>query len=393
MFFVNTYGWDYPLLAALTAPRPLLLCNTDKDTIFPLDGVLRLHSAVRRIYNLHQALPQLGLLITEGPHKDTQDLQVPVFRWFNRFLKQEEPLIEKPAVKLFPPEQLRVFTALPADQRNTRIQEEFVPPAKDDSTTSTSDLVAALRAKVFGGWPEAETPLQPRLATQVKRDGLSLSVWEFDSQPGLPLRLYELRRADLAQPEAVEFLALGQSGYLRVLKLVGSMFGRELARELELAGLDAHDLTQDAARDAFADLAGRVRESRSSYVAFAPRGAGLTALTEDDRYVIQVRRRFMLLGQTLDGMRVWDLRRAVQAVQQAPGLAQAPITLHATGSMACNALLASLFDPAPARLNLREFPRDDKAAPDYLNLSRVASLPRLVERARSRCEVNLAEAD
>ena len=64
-------------LAALIAPRPLLIANSDKDPIFPLDGVIRVHSAVARIYALHKASEKLGLLITEGPHKDTQDLQVP----------------------------------------------------------------------------------------------------------------------------------------------------------------------------------------------------------------------------------------------------------------------------------------------------------------------------
>ena len=42
----------------------------------------RLHEKVRHIYDLYGASDKLGLLITEGPHKDTQDLQVPVFRWF-----------------------------------------------------------------------------------------------------------------------------------------------------------------------------------------------------------------------------------------------------------------------------------------------------------------------
>ena len=50
----------------------------------------RVHRAVAAIYGLHQAADKLGLLITEGPHKDTQDLQVPAFRWFNRWLKGGE---------------------------------------------------------------------------------------------------------------------------------------------------------------------------------------------------------------------------------------------------------------------------------------------------------------
>ena len=35
--------------SALGAPRPLLLANSDKDTIFPLDGVLRIHRDLAKI--------------------------------------------------------------------------------------------------------------------------------------------------------------------------------------------------------------------------------------------------------------------------------------------------------------------------------------------------------
>jgi dienelactone hydrolase len=72
MYIMNTYRWDYPLVAALMAPRALLISNTDKDTIFPLDGVTRVHEKVRNIYKLFGAEKNLGLHITEGPHKDTQ---------------------------------------------------------------------------------------------------------------------------------------------------------------------------------------------------------------------------------------------------------------------------------------------------------------------------------
>src|SRR5947199_7154040 len=123
----------------MLAPRPLLIGNSDKDTIFPLDGVVRLHGKVRRIYELFGASTNLGLLITEGPHKDTQDLQLPVFRWFNRFLKGEDPVIESAALPLFTPEQLKVFDKLPADQQNTRIHETFAPAAPAPAVPASAD--------------------------------------------------------------------------------------------------------------------------------------------------------------------------------------------------------------------------------------------------------------
>ena len=43
MFMVNTERWDFDRVAALVAPRPLLISNTDKDQIFPL---MRLSTAI-----------------------------------------------------------------------------------------------------------------------------------------------------------------------------------------------------------------------------------------------------------------------------------------------------------------------------------------------------------
>ena len=39
MYPVNTYRWDYSLVMALCAPRPLLLGNSDRDDIFPDSGL------------------------------------------------------------------------------------------------------------------------------------------------------------------------------------------------------------------------------------------------------------------------------------------------------------------------------------------------------------------
>src|SRR5436190_3388568 len=129
MFMVNTYRWDFGQVAALASPRPLLLENSDKDTIFPLDGVYRVHQQANLIYELQGAKKNLGLTITEGPHKDTQDLQVPALHWFNRYFKQDEAPIEILARDFFTPEELKVFKEIPADQINTKIHDTFVPAA------------------------------------------------------------------------------------------------------------------------------------------------------------------------------------------------------------------------------------------------------------------------
>jgi dienelactone hydrolase len=85
MFMVNTYRWDYDRVAALIAPRPLLILNTDKDTIFPLDGVYSVYKNVRGLYRALGAEGKMGLQIAEGPHQDTQALNTGALPGLNGF--------------------------------------------------------------------------------------------------------------------------------------------------------------------------------------------------------------------------------------------------------------------------------------------------------------------
>jgi uncharacterized Ntn-hydrolase superfamily protein len=88
MFMVNTYRWDYPAIAALIAPRPLLVGNTDADWIFPLDGVVRTFEKARRIYAVLGAEKEIGLAVAAGPHEDGQELQLAALRWFDKHLRK-----------------------------------------------------------------------------------------------------------------------------------------------------------------------------------------------------------------------------------------------------------------------------------------------------------------
>ncbi|MDA1211012.1 MAG: acetylxylan esterase [Planctomycetota bacterium] len=79
MYQVNTYRWDFPMIAAMVAPRALLISNTDKDRIFPLDGVVDVYQRTRKIYELLGAGSRLGLNIAEGPHHEVQELLINAF--------------------------------------------------------------------------------------------------------------------------------------------------------------------------------------------------------------------------------------------------------------------------------------------------------------------------
>jgi hypothetical protein len=163
MFMNNTYRWDYDKVAALVAPRALCIVNTDKDNIFPIDGVFKIYQSTRRIYKLLGAEKNIGLQIAEGPHADTQPLNTGEFHWMSRFLQAADAMstLDSPAVHSIPMEKLRVFNELPKDERNTKLDESFVPmaaaakvPGSEDEWVKQRDgWLHAIRTKSLAGEP------------------------------------------------------------------------------------------------------------------------------------------------------------------------------------------------------------------------------------------------
>ncbi|MBL8852284.1 MAG: prolyl oligopeptidase family serine peptidase [Planctomycetaceae bacterium] len=386
MFTVNTYGWDYAQVAALVAPRPLLISNTDKDNIFPLDGVVNVHEQVRQIYKLYGAEDKLGLQITEGPHEDTQELHIHAFVWMNRFLKGEETPIDLPAAKLFEPKQLQVFADLPQPERNSTIDEEFVPSAAEPAVPENADEWAEmrdawlkdLREKCFRAWP-ADSPndaLTLNVAQTVTdaTGELRISWHEFTSQAPYRLPLVVIRRDE--EIKSATLRVADQESWANLfwnlLKAkAGSRFGdgTQSPRALQLA----------------TTLAVRPEEM---VIVVAPRGVGPTEWTRDERERVQVRRRFMLLGQTDHSARVYDVRRAMQAARQIAG-PDTPLTLHGERDAAVWALYASLFEPPAARLSLMALPSTHRDGPDFLNVLRVLDLPQAAALAAERSPIEL----
>ena len=347
MYHVNTYGWDFAPVAALVAPRPLLILNTDDDGIFPLDGVNRLFAQVRRIYRLHGKKSNLGLVITPGGHSDSQELRVPAFNWFNKHLMGKSVLIDQPATKLFTPQQLKVFEKLPSEERTTTIHDTFPRIAADNTKAKRPEIMANLREKTFGGWPRRGGQLRLEKESDTKRDGVRVAVYEFDSQPGIRLRMHVAHETGLAK---------GAPVHLQVLN--------------------------DNQAEGIAGASG-VR------VTFSPRGIGPTRLSQNKKHLTQTRRRFMLLGQTLAGQQVWDVRRCIRAVRTLERCAGAPLELWGTGDSASLVTLASLFEKKISKLNLSDYPATDRKQPDFLNISRFATPAQLLDLASRKIEVRL----
>jgi len=366
MFMVNTYRWDYATVAALVAPRALLLTNTDDDRIFPLDGVQRIHWQLRKLYGLLGASKKLGLQISHGPHLDTQELQVAAFRWFNLHLKGEDPKIEVAALKLFEPEQLKVFDKLPDDERNTTAHEWFVPlSAKPQAVRNAGEWATLrhgwmtnLREKVFRGWPTDE-----------------------------PTDVEELRNRRGIHSGKTHIQLRFESNNFRLQAFVLPV--AETSDTIKRVWLTIDPISENSIGDFPIDA------ELFPLAGVSLRGTNQTAFDTSPRKQTQHRRRFYLLGQTLEGQQVYDVRRAIQALHTVPELKDVKVTLVAEGAMAGVALYAALFETSVERLELTNLPashmptRDDPDSfgPPLLNVLRYLDVPQAVAMAAERATV------
>jgi dienelactone hydrolase len=387
MYMVNTYRWDFADVAALCAPRPVLLGNSDHDDIFPVAGYRRLADKVRKVYELYGAGDRFALLETAGPHKDTPELRLGAYRWLCKRLKKDDPgeITERLSPR-FTPEQLKVFARPPEDAVNSFIDETFIRPARPERPLSPAvvkewwpakrlEWLQALNDKVFHGWPDRPPALGVRPAGDVTDDGVRVRGYDFTSEEGVELRLWLTTAAKVEKPSLVVLTAVGEEGWRDWLRELGPAF----KDVLQVKG----DFTRDDER--FKQDRRLLERFGWGFATLAPRGVGPTRWAEpgspEDHHI---KRRFPLVGQTLDGQRVWDVRRALAVLRGLPEVGKTTLWLQGKHSAAGIVLYAALFEPDVARLDLYDLPASHVQGPTLLNVRRTLDVPQALALAFPR---------
>lgn len=380
MYFVNTYRWDYPMVAALVAPRALLIDNGDHDPIFPEDGVRRVYEAARRIYQLYGAEDKISLFITDAGHDDIPPIQEAAFRWLDRHLTGKERETYDPVEKVLTPQELKVFETLPEDQLNTVIHEHFVPAAEavfpqnaDEWEKMRANWTKALCEKCFRGWPTNLPPATLRDATSVARDGVRLTRAKVDVQDKITLPVYRLELdASSAQRTIVEIL--DQTAWHNRLKGLKVAFADDLADDL----VTEEDKALAGDEAAWKEIRSILERERGTVlILLMPRGVGPTLWNPEAKKHTQIERRFMLIGQTSDGMRVLDLVRGLRAIRATSDFQGKPVRVRAAGTMGVLACYAATFEDG-LELDLSHIPATHRDGPYILNISKLMEVPQVV---------------
>lgn len=355
MFFYNVYRWPWTRIAALIAPRPLLLVNSDQDPIFPMKSNEIVANRLERTYSLYGASDRFDAVVSIGGHEYRQDVRQAVFRFINSYFKNDSREVTDSetdayddvsnGVPSIPLEELRVFPTdadLPADQLNVTIDERFVPiavPAPADAKHFApwrDTLIESLRRASFSYFPDAIPPAR-------KIGEVDPREYRMRSEHGIEYRLRFAQKPDAAAQ--------------RYLVCV---------------------LNEEEAGKAPAWV-NDVQEAGEVVVFCEPRGIGATRWKRANppNYA---ERSHALLGRTVDAGRVWDALSAVAYLRanenRAEGSQEPKIRLAGSRNSSVIAAYATVLDekisgatlihPPPSHLS------DD--VPQFLNVLRIGDI-------------------
>ncbi len=146
--------------------------------------------------------------------------------------------------------------------------------------------------------------------------------------------------------------------------------------------------------EALAQLRKRVSDADGPVWLFAPRGYGPTATNPQIKSRTQLRRRYMLLGETLEGMQAWDVAAAIRAIRDI-AKTEAAITIEASGELGAAALYASLFTSTSyiQELRLTAPPKSHREGAAYMQVLRYMDMPQAVALAAGQTKVTLLDVD
>jgi cephalosporin-C deacetylase-like acetyl esterase len=342
MFLYNTYGWEWTTIAALVAPRPLLFANSDNDTIFPMDGNRRIIARLRELYKLYDKPELVDDYVSKGGHAYRPDLRIAVFQWLNKHLKHDTNPVKDADFKPIEGQDLRVFPEdkdLPADALNNKIDETFVPRAtvqlltEKDFAEWKKGMIRQLRERSFRSFPDRiPEPKLPTALTFEKKGAVGQVAGSVETEPNISVRIARQARNYQAKSETLFVLNPDE----------------------ERAD------TEGWAKPFMSDTGVWEIQPRRGWTVKAPPN--------------YVERAHVLLGQTVDEGRVWDIAAGVRCIARAEQESK-PCRVVGRGQAGILAAYAALFEPAITEVVIIDPPVSHRDGPIFLNVLRVLDIP------------------
>ncbi|MCE5250079.1 prolyl oligopeptidase family serine peptidase [bacterium] len=339
-YFINTYRHDWCTLAALISPRPLLMHNSTDDIYYPPEGYKRVLEQAQTLYSFSGEPDKTGMFEVPGEHGYFQAQREKAVEWSNYWLMGKTTKIEEKPFDPITDAELSVFgEAVPPDAINAGIQETFIPAAKPVVCENLelwkikrSEILDKLNTVVFRNMPRPWKGV-------VKKTGIG-NACILETEPGIEVGMISWSPS----PEG------GKKPAVLYIASPGD--------------------TENSASN-FLRSYPFLSDSTTRHIVY-PRGIGTTIWNGIER------RRFercaMLLGRTVDEMRLYDVLCAVDYVASLPSF-DGHLTITGRGMQGLLGAYAALLDDRIERVILHSPPLSHRSGPIFLNILRYTDIP------------------
>jgi dienelactone hydrolase len=351
-FYPNIYGLDFPVVAALIAPRPLLITSGQRDRLFPPAGYREVFCRAKRIYDLYPdqtGHPRIRKVEADVGHEDAPIFLQESRRWMGRWLAGKDPGAEVmnngPAAE--PPEHLRCLQSLPVDAANYRIDTRFIEPCTPVGPSSAGawlerkkNLTTLLHDEIFRWFPKGPIPYQTRVLRVRPSDAgayAQVREREIQSESGVfvRVRLFTPHSTDQSLPLVVV-----------------------IRRNAEVVHLGMDELLPLL--------------PRANVLVVNPRFSERTLQPEE---YATIERSAVLVGRTVAAMQIWDVIRAARWALAEEGFSPSSLSVYGRGASALLAVYAALMEERIARVVVAGPPESHRQGPALLTILRHTDLP------------------
>jgi dienelactone hydrolase len=355
IYYNNTYAWDFPIVGALIAPRPLLIISGQKDSIFPPDGYHEVYQRAKRIYDLYAGTSSDRIREVDDNvgHSDPPNFLRAAREWMQRWLK-DDPTPLSSDTNTPPPEtaeDLACFQKLPADATNYKIQNQFT--ARDKKAA----LLPALKEKVFRWFPTNEIPFDTKVSRNTGGYMAKYADYKdvsFQTEEGVRVRAQILTRQQ--RPADAPLL-------LYVKRPGDSVYPVDTDELLALLGHYNVMILQPR---------------------FTEQSLSAAEYTDIERTALWV-------GRSIAAMQLWDMLRAIQWAADEGKLPVSSLSIYGKGEMGVLAMYAALLDKRVQQIVLNDPPASHWQRPALLNVLRVTDIPEVAHALSGRRLVSVTE--
>jgi len=356
-YFINTFRHDWTTLAGLISPRPLLLHTSVGDSYYPPEGYRAVLEKARKVYSWYGEPGKVDMCEVQGPHGYNQVQRERGLLFSNIWLMGENREAAEQPIEKVDAEQLGALGGINAghpENINDRVYEVLLP---------------------------AEQPGRPadRQAWEARRVELMKKLRQFVLR-NMPTALAPVK----IYPDAGEGYLLETEPGIRI-GMISHVPGS--ASKIKSAVIYIASPGETWRKKAWSFMKPfPLQEKATSKHMVYPRGIG--ARIWDDNTVEKYSRDALVLGRSLDDMRLCDILSAIEAVATDPAFTNCEeLTLVGKGASGVLGAYAAMLDKRVTRVILHSPPATHLDGPHFLNVLRFTDLPETLAMLAPRCEL------